>query len=377
MRSENIWGKWYTHPIRVICHIVFWGLVSCLYYYTFRRYGGNYVWAFVIKELIVTTSLFYSASWLISKWVSKGRAIPILLFFIFAYFWWLALTYITCELLEEIVPVEDKRIYKYVHYFLEDGFLGIYSIKKVPTLILDFLFLISLPLAPKLAKLLVEDANIMLVMERNKAELELAKANLERDNLKMELEILKSQISPHFLFNTLNSIYRLAEKGDPNTAETIEQLSSMLRYMLYQTGDDKIILKKEIQFLRDYLNLIQIRFGQGVKLEVLIDEIKEPYRIAPLMLLPFIENAIKHGPERSRKNAWIHVSLSLNDGILKFVVANGVNRDSKEPIKGGIGLQNVKRRLELKYSNRYVLDIKDESASYAIILEIDMNNLER
>ncbi len=130
MRSENIWGKWYTPLIRVICHVVFWVSVSYLYYYTFRRYGGNYIWAFVIKELIVTTSLFYSATWLISKWVAKGRAIPILLFFIFSYFWWLTFTYITCELLECIVPIEDKRIYKYVHYFLEDGFLGIYSIKK-------------------------------------------------------------------------------------------------------------------------------------------------------------------------------------------------------------------------------------------------------
>ena len=151
----------------------------------------------------------------------------------------------------------------------------------------------------------------------------------------------------------------------------------MLRYMLYQTGDDKIFLQKEIQFLRYYLNLIHIRFGESVKLDFLIDEIDEPYRIAPLMLLPFIENAIKHGPERSRKDAWIQVSLSLKEGIFKFVLANGVNRQSKAPVKGGIGLQNVKRRLELNYPKRYALDIKDEPSSYTVILKINMNSFEK
>ncbi|MDR3010600.1 MAG: histidine kinase [Sphingobacterium sp.] len=374
MRSENIWGKWYIPPVRVICHVVFWALVCTIYYLTFLRLGGSYIWAFVIKELIVTTSLFYSATWLISKWVAKGQVIPILLFFIFSYCWWLAFTYITCDLLKNTVPSTDERIYRYVNYFLKDGFLGIYNPDKAPVLILDFLFLVSLPLTPKLVKSIVEHANIVLVMERNKTRLELEKSILERDNLKLELEILKSQVAPHFLFNTLNSIYRLAEKDSPKTAESIMQLSNMLGYTLYQTDDDKIYLSKEIQFLRAYLNLITTKFEQYVKLDFQIDEINDPYWIVPLMLLPFIENAIKHGPERSRINAWIKISLGLNDGILNFVVANGVNRDSKEPPKGGIGLQNVKRRLELKYSNKYSLDIKEEPDSYTVFLKIDMNN---
>lgn len=372
MKSEVIWGKWYTPTVRVLIHLVFWVLVSSLYYLTFQRLGGTYMWVFVAKELIVTTSLFYSANWLISGWISKGKVIPILLFFFFAYCWWLTLTYITCYLLKDTVPVSDDRIYKYVNFFIKDGYFGMYNLKKIPPLIPDFLLLISVPLTPKLVKLLLQDANRMLVLETSKTKLELEKAKLERDNLSMELEILKSQISPHFLFNTLNSIYRLSEKKDENTSETIMQLSNMLRYMLYQTNDDKIFIGREIQFIRDYLNLVQLRFGQAVKLKVEIAEISEPYKIIPLILLPFIENAIKHGPDRSRSDAWIDLSLVLDEGVLKFEIANGINRNSKNSIEGGIGLHNVKRRLELWYSGRYTLDISESPTSYTILLTIEL-----
>ena len=372
MRSEVIWGKWYTPIVRVLIHLVFWVLVSSLYYLTFRRLGGNYMWVFVAKDLIVTTSLFYSANWLVSRWISKGKVGPILLFFLLSYCWWLTITYITCYLLKDIVPVSDERIYKYVDFFIKDGYFGMYNLKKLPSVIPDFLLLISIPLTPKLVKLLLQDANQMLILETSKTNLELEKAKLERDNLSMELQILKSQISPHFLFNTLNSIYQLSEKKDENTSETIMQLSNMLRYMLYQTNDDKIHIEKEIQFLHDYLNLVQIRFGQGVKLNYEIMEINEPYKIVPLILLPFIENAIKHGPDRSRINAWINLSLVLEEGVLKFEVTNGINRDSKKAAGGGIGLQNVKRRLELWYRDRYTLDISEGPSSHAVFLSIQL-----
>lgn len=386
MRSEIIWGKWYTPFVRVIVHIIFWMLVFCLYYFTFRRLGGDYMWIFVMKELFVTTTLFYSGIWIIKKWVTNGKIMPLLLFIFFSYLWWLNITYLTCEVLKNIVLETDGSIYKYVQFFVRDGYFGIYELEKFPSAFPDFLLLVSMPLAPKLTRLLLEETNKILLLEKNKTELELEKmnlvlektnlklekANLERDNLNMELEILKSQVSPHFLFNTLNSIYRLAEKGEPSTSQTIMQLSNLLRYMLYQTNNDLIFIAKEIQFLKDYLHLIQIRFGDSVKMNFDINDIKEPYYILPLVLLPFIENAIKHGPERSRKDAWIEVSLSLIDGVLIFIVANGVNRDSNKPPKGGIGLQNVKRRLELQYLNKYSLKISDESNSYSVVLKIEL-----
>jgi len=372
MKSEVIWGKWYSPPVRILVHLVFWLLVASLYYLTFRRLGGNYMALFLVKELIVTSSLFYSANWLISGWISKWKVFPILLFFFFSYCWWLNLTYITCYSLKDTVPVSDDRIYKYVKFFTENGYWSIYDFRKIPALIPDFLLPISVPLTPKLVKLLLQDANRILVLETNKATLELEKAKLERDNLAMELQILKSQISPHFLFNTLNSIYQLSEKNDENTSETIMQLSNMLRYMLYHTDDDKIHIEHEIQFLRDYLHLVQVRFGQTVKLTYEIMEINEPYKIVPLILLPFIENAIKHGPDRSRIDAWISLSLILDEGMLQFEISNGVNRDSTKAVSGGLGIQNVKRRLELWYHDKYTLDIAEGPSSYTIFLTIQL-----
>jgi len=361
-------------------------LVFFLYYFTFRRLGGDYMWIFVLKELFVTVTLFYSGIWIITKWVTKGKVLPLLLFILFSYLWWLNITYLTCELLKNIVLETDGGIYKYVQFFVRDGYFGVYKLEKFPSAFPDFLLLVSIPLAPKLVKLLIAQGNKVLLLEKNQTELKLEKAklelkntnleldraSLERDNLKMELEALKSQISPHFLFNTLNSVYRLAEKRETSTADTIMKLSNMLRYMLYQANDDKIFIAKEIQFLNDYLDLIRIRFGDSVNLNFNITRINEPYRIVPLILLPFIENAIKHGPDRSRKDAWINVSLTIEDGILRFVVANGINKNNAESPQGGIGLQNVKRRLELRYKDRYTLNMSDNLNSYSIVLEIKL-----
>ncbi len=302
MRSEIIWGKWYTPFVRVIVHIIFWILVFCTYSFTYQRLGGSYIWILVAKELFVTTSLFYSVIWLISKWIEKRKVLPIVIFIVFSYIWWLNITYLTCDILNDFELKEGRAFIKYVRFFTDDGYFGIYQLKKFPSVFPDFLTLVSLPLTPKLVKHLIAQGNKMLLLEKTQAELELEKANLElkttnleldkanleRDNLKMELKILKSQISPHFLFNTLNSIYRLAEKGEASTPNTIMKLSNMLRYMLYQANDDKISIAKEIQFLNDYLDLIRIRFGDSVNLNFNIKKIKEPYRIVPLMLLPFI-----------------------------------------------------------------------------------------
>ena len=385
MIREIICGKWYKAFVRVIVHLIFWILVFCMYYFTYRRLGSSYFGVLIAKELFVTISLFYSIVWL-SKWIENRKVFPLLIFIVFSYIWWLNITYLTCEFLKDFELNEDTGIYKYINFFIQDGYFVIYQLTTLSLVFPDFLILVFVPLVPKLIRLLVTNENKVLLLEKNQTELELekanlelkytnlelVKANLERNNLKMELEILKSQISPHFLFNTLNSIYRLAEKKEASTPRVIMKLSNMLRYMLYQTNDDMIFIAKEIQFLDDYLDLIQIRFGDSVNLNFNIARIKEPYRIAPLLLLPFIENAIKHGPDRSRTNAWISVFLTIKENVLKFVVENGVNKDSAEQPKGGIGLQNVKRRLELRYKDRYKLNVSDNLISYSVVLEIEL-----
>lgn len=368
MGSEIIWVKWYQPRTRILVHILFWLIVAIMYYLTLRRLAGDYVMFLVVKELFVIGSLFYSVNWIMSKWVSKGKIAPLIFFFVFAFFWWLSWTYAVWVLLKDIVPSSDERVYRYLHFWVDDGYFGIFILGKFPVFILDFLLLVSVPLVPKMVKVIGEHSNKLAILEKDKV-------TLERDNLAMELEILKSQISPHFLFNTLNSIYRMSKTGDPKTSESIVRLSNMLRYLLYQTNEEKILLTKELEFLQDYLSLAKLRFGHSTKIDLELDNVNEPYKIVPLILIPFVENAIKHGPERSRNDSWLKVSLKLIDDKLDFEVSNAVNAKSDKPIPGGIGLKNVARRLDLHYERNYTLNVNEDEDFYSVHLVIKLKKM--
>lgn len=231
---------------------------------------------------------------------------------------------------------------------------------------------ITVPLAPKLGKMILGDANMMYGLNKNQTKLLLEKTILEKENLKMEIEILKSQISPNFLFNTLNGIYRLSRNENPEISPNIVGLSKLLRYMVYNTNEERIFLAKEIEFLKDFFNLVNLRFGKKVKLDIHLDDITEPLKIMPLILFPLVENAIKLGPERSLDNAWVNVTLLINNGTLTFLVANGVNQYLKDFINEGTGLQSLRRRLDLKYQDKYVLEISKKTSSYTVFLEIEL-----
>lgn len=357
--GENFnWSKWYTPRVRVVSHILFWFLVSALYYINYNRIGGEWTWIFVAKELFVTGSLYYSASWIISKWVSKGKLYPLIVFFIFAYIWWIGWTYILCQSVEDLIGKTESRFNNYIRFILEDGFFGLFHFKKFAALILDFTYMAAIPLAPKLTKVVMEGSIKMV--------------KLERDNLAMELAFLKSQVSPHLLFNVLNSLYRMSEKNDPNTSKTVLQLSNLMRYVLYEGQNEEISLKKEVEFIKNYVELFKMRHGNKVPIETDIAIINEPYSVIPLILIPFVENAFKHGIERSRYNAWINISLRLVQDTLILSVSNGVNNNAEKPVAGGLGLQNVKRRLKLYYPDRHRLNIKETENSYSVELIVNL-----
>lgn len=380
MGREFNWFKWYTPKVRVICHIIFWLLVTTLYYLNYSRLtDGRYIWLFISKELLVTGSLFYSASWVISKWVSKGKVYPLIVFMILAYVWWVLWSYLTCYIAKPYVVESDERLYRYLVFFLKNGLLDLFRFGKTGVLLLDFTYMVSIPLAPKLMKAILESSMEKVELERDNLILEktvlensVKLMQLERDNLALELDFHKSQISPHFLFNTLNSIYRMSETNDPQTSETVLRLSNLVRYILYQGKDEEILLYKEVEFIEDYINLARLRFGGKLPIELNIVEIDEPYKIVPLILIPFVENAFKHGPDRSRTDAWVHISLSVINERLSLVVKNGVNHSAPKPVYGGLGLQNARRRLELHYPSRHKLITDENEDTYSVELIIDL-----
>lgn len=380
MEREFNWFKWYTPKVRVVCHVVFWLVVTTLYYLNYSRLSdGRYIWLFIGKELLVTGSLFYSASWVISKWVAREKIYPLFIFIILAYIWWLACSYLLCYLAKPHVPESDERLFRYIGFFLNKGFFDLFRFDKTAVLLLDFIYMVSIPLAPKLMKAILDSSMKMVKLERDNLVLEktvleksMKMIKLERDNLALELDFLKSQISPHFLFNTLNSVYRMSETNDPQTSETVLRLSNLMRYILYQGKNEKILLSKEIEFIKDYISLGKLRYGEKVPLGFNIEVVDEPYKIVPLILISFVENAFKHGPDRSRNDAWIDISLSVINEKLLLVVKNSVNHSATKSVNGGLGLENAKRRLELHYSKRHKLSIKENENTYSVELMIDL-----
>jgi two-component system LytT family sensor kinase len=182
----------------------------------------------------------------------------------------------------------------------------------------------------------------------------------QEENLKTELAFLRSQISPHFIFNVLNNVVALARLKSDQLEPTVIKLSSLMQYMLYDTNEDRVLLKTEIDYLKSYIDLQQQRFGGKVKINVHIDSTDDFYEIEPMLLIPFVENAFKHGVGLIEKPE-INIHLETKDKLLYFNVRNKYNNSQPE-VKdkaSGIGLNNVKRRLNLLYKNQH--DIKISS----------------
>src|SRR5688572_4862282 len=178
----------------------------------------------------------------------------------------------------------------------------------------------------------------------------------ENENLKTELSLLRSQASPHFMFNVLNNMVALARKKSDLLEPSLLKFSSLMRYMLYEADEDKVSLEKEIDYLQSYIDLQQQRFGKNVQVNVSLQQVDDNYEIEPMLLIPFVENAFKHGTGII-DNAHINIQLKAEKNMLHFNVQNKYDPLSSE-IKdktSGIGLANVQRRLNLLYGNKHNL----------------------
>jgi two-component system, LytTR family, sensor kinase len=186
-----------------------------------------------------------------------------------------------------------------------------------------------------------------------------------------ELALLRSQVNPHFLFNTLNNIYSLVCKKSPEAPEAIMKLSAIMRYMLYDANADRVLLEKEIEYLQSFIELQKLRIRHQDFVELRIEGNVGHKTIAPMLLIPFVENAFKHG-SRTGSLPGIRIRLVCSPNELVFEVTNHLKRNTLGPKDsiGGIGLQNIKRRLEILYPGKYTLETKEEQDLYVIKLII-------
>ena len=192
-------------------------------------------------------------------------------------------------------------------------------------------------------------------------------SELKNQNPMTELEYLKHQVNPHFLMNTLNNVHALIDIDAEQAKHSIIELSKIMRYVLYDTSGQTVSLSRELQFTNNYIALMSIRYDDSVDIKLNVQPNIPEVKIPPLLIQPFIENAFKHGIS-SLKSSFIHINLSIDNNYLICHVENSNNY--KKENSGGIGLENIKKRLQLLYSNRYSLDIKVDDQIHSVILKI-------
>lgn len=201
--------------------------------------------------------------------------------------------------------------------------------------------------------------------------------DLETQRMQSEIKFLKSQINPHFLFNTLNSLYALTLKKSDKAPEIVIKLSEMMRYMLYECNERRVPLYKEVNYIQNYLDLETLRQSGQSDIQFKVEGQVTDQSIAPLIFIPFLENSFKHGLNHQLGDGYVHVIMKVLDNKLLLRILNSKPLQAPVPsnrANGGIGLANVQRRLNLLYPNQYKLDILDSDKEHIVELSLDLSN---
>ncbi|WP_101447701.1 sensor histidine kinase [Aquimarina sp. MAR_2010_214] len=328
-------------------HIGFWIVYTAIFTIVGASYKGKYTEALTFELMNMPMRLiivYFNYFVLLPKLLLQGKTAK--------YFAYTLLTLIISGFIQRIINYE---ILSTLHTDMVDS--GIW----LPYKFLQASMIIASPL--------IFIIGISVIWKV--AELQKRAKTLENEKLQSELKYLKSQINPHFLFNTLNNIYGLTLESSKKAPELILKLSDFLSFSLYESSQRFILLEKEISLLNDFIDLEKSRFEDRVDVQVDIPEQIDSVSIPPLILVPFIENAFKHSLKNETKIAHIIVKLEVINGQLIYEVINSKPEDTVDDSSlKGIGLQNIKKRLDILYNDRYQLDIKDEERLYTIVLRI-------
>jgi sensor histidine kinase YesM len=212
----------------------------------------------------------------------------------------------------------------------------------------------------------------MIKLTANWYDLENKRKQLENEKLTAELNHLKSQINPHFLFNTLHNLNYLTMQKSDEASAVIIKLSNIMRYMIYEANKHSVPIANEISYMRDYIALEQIRLNNQFELDFDIKGLNENIQIAPLLLITFLENAFKHGVSDRINNCWIKVELSASEKHVHYKVSNSKVPKGQQQVPSGFGLNNLKKRLNLQYPDKHKLLLNDDKEQFNIDLTIEL-----
>jgi two-component system LytT family sensor kinase len=266
-----------------------------------------------------------------------------------------------------------KKIVSYILATIVGMILFAFALYYVRSEIMDFPFTLRFPVFSffNLLSFLAMSIAYRFVLNNNR--FERLQREKETENLKTELSFLRSQVSPHFMFNVLNNIVSLSRTQNHLVEPSLIELSELMRYMLYESDEDKVTLSREVEYLQNYINLQKMRFGDDVDVEVKTEGNFDEFLIEPMLLIPFVENAFKHGIGMLDK-PYIGITIIERHGHLIFEVKNKYNAEAIETKdkQAGIGLNNVQRRLKLLYPGKHVLVINAQNNWYIIDLKLEL-----
>ncbi|MGB0525327.1 MAG: sensor histidine kinase [Flammeovirgaceae bacterium] len=347
--------------IRIVRHVLFWGIVIAIAVAFYTFYFDEIYFAFVRAAIlfppyiIATYLLVY---YQIPALIYKKKYLRFAIHFIISAYVFSVLTRIaTVHIYEPIVLAGESFQQEPIQEILTD-LLALFKSY--------FPRVYSVPFSVAILKLI-----------KDRFEEQQKQKQLEKEKMTAELNFLRAQIHPHFLFNTLNNLYLLTLKKSDKAPETVIKLSEIMDYMLYQCNEPLVPLEKEIKLVENYIGLEMLRYGDRLKVtfEKNVDELQR--KIAPLLLLSMVENAFKHGASSEIGQPRIEIGLIQVENSLNFRVFNTksmIPQKDEQHYKKGIGVSNTKRQLELIYPNRHELVVEEEDASYMVDLFIDLNS---
>lgn len=352
----------YSPGVRRVVHTALW--LGYLYYlhsvFVNWHEGPLVTWGFAgVNGLAAVLGFYFLSSVVLPRWLLGRRWLLTGLGLAAIYYTWALLSYGWFSWLDQAGLV-SQNMHGYVHRILDKGlWTGVVSWHGISIGLYDFSFAVMPPLVGRFVQFLLVSANRSL--------------RLERENLDLEVNFLKAQLNPHFLFNTLNNLYTLVVKQDARAPAIVQHLTDLLHYTVYESNAPLAPLTQEIAFLAAYLELERLRYGQKVRITYRQTGELASLSLTPLLFFPFVENAFKHGIDSSLDAAWVDIALAVQGQQLRFRVRNSYSPTAPRPEVGGVGLANVRQRLALHYAPAdYELTIQQDADTYTVTLTLHL-----
>ena len=337
--SALVRNRWLYHAL---FWIIYYFFLCLIFYYAYEIRLFLFYIQFIVFLPFSAMLVYFNIYVLIPGLLNRRKY----LFYIFS----LLLAIGVCAFIDQLL----KKMY--VHFGSSIfGYTSDLNIKNLFTESIGLFYLTGFTTSVKLSKDWIQ--NLQLMKEK------------EKQYLETELNFLKTQIHPHFFFNTLNNLYSLTLKKSDEAPEVVLKLSALMSYMLYESNTAKVSLTKEIGYLQNYLDLEKLRFGQRLTVLFEIEGQIEEVSIPPMILILFVENSFKHGVKNNVNKITIDISLIVEEGFLFFRIKNPIG-DNQSKGNTGIGLKNAGRRLELLYGKNYQLDLSEEDNEFIVSLKM-------